>query len=127
MHKQHGLEMHFKTGPDASGVVNGLDLAREMISDAYKLLAPYVKACAACTDDLFTAIANEEIAKLHAQREEEGRLPDMFLVFSGAEDKDALSAVDALLEKQREQFASPYKHLRQEQDDNEPFLFPEGF
>jgi hypothetical protein len=49
------VEINFTVEKDANGVFSGLDLAREMIANAYQLLAAYVDGCPACADDLFLA------------------------------------------------------------------------
>jgi hypothetical protein len=52
------LEFTYHVEPDENGVFDGRELARQLIGNAYRLLVPYVKACPACTDSLFSAIAN---------------------------------------------------------------------
>jgi hypothetical protein len=59
------LELKFDVKPDEHGVFDGRDLAEQLIYVAYRLLVPYVNACPACTDSLFTVIANNVIENLH--------------------------------------------------------------
>ena len=59
------LELKFDVKADEHGVFDGRELAQELIGTAYRLLAPYVHACPACTDTLFTVIANRVIDQLH--------------------------------------------------------------
>jgi hypothetical protein len=95
-----GIQIQFTTRPDATGVVSGMELAREMIADAYRLLAPYAGVCPACADDLFTYIANEEIENLHAERRETGVFPTLVLTV-GETDEARRERFDAHLEAQR--------------------------
>jgi len=73
------VELEFDVSADEDGVISGLELARKMIRDAYKLLVPYVNACPACADSLFGAMANAEIAALHKQRGQKAPLPSIIL------------------------------------------------
>ena len=59
------VELDFDVEPDANGIIDGRELARGMIEAAYALLAPYVNACPACTDALFSAVANGAIEDIH--------------------------------------------------------------
>ena len=59
------LEFTYAVTPDEHGAVDGRDLARQLIGNAYRLLVPYVAACPACADNLFTAIANQTIEAIH--------------------------------------------------------------
>jgi hypothetical protein len=59
------LEWGYNIEPDEHGVFDGHRLARQLIIDAYRLLMPYVNACPACSDALFTVTANEAIAQIH--------------------------------------------------------------
>jgi len=63
------LELKFDVKADEHGVFDGRELAGQLIGTAYRLLAPYVQACPACTDTLFTVIANRAIDQLHQQKE----------------------------------------------------------
>ncbi len=67
------LELAFDIEPDGNGVIDGRELARDMIRAAYMLLAPYAEACPACTDALFSAVANGAIEEVH--REGGGNIP----------------------------------------------------
>jgi hypothetical protein len=52
------LEFTIRVEPDENGVFDGREMARQLIGNAYRLLVPYVSACPACSDNLFSAIAN---------------------------------------------------------------------
>jgi hypothetical protein len=66
------LEFTYRVEPDEHGVFDGRELARQMIGNAYRLLVPYVRACPACADNLFSAIANRTIEELHREPAEKG-------------------------------------------------------
>ena len=68
------LEMTFDIEPDEHGVFDGRELARQLIRSAYCYLTPYVDACPACADNLFSVIANEVIEELHQVGRKEGQL-----------------------------------------------------
>ena len=61
--------------PDEFGICDGRDLARALIAHAFSLIVPYAQGCPRCADMIFSAIANETMAELHAEAEEEGGLP----------------------------------------------------
>ena len=46
---------------------NGRDLARGLVQMAYRLLVPYAHACRACTDALFSVVANDAISEILAE------------------------------------------------------------
>ena len=64
------LELKFDVKADEHGVFDGRELAQELIGTAYRLLAPYVDGCPACTDTLFTVIGNRVIDQLHQHKGE---------------------------------------------------------
>ena len=64
------LELKFDVKADEHGVFDGRELAQELIGTAYRLLAPYVHGCPACTDTLFTVIGNRVIDQLHQHKGE---------------------------------------------------------
>jgi hypothetical protein len=66
------LEFTIRVEPDEHGVFDGRELARQLIGNAYRLLVPYVKACPACSDTLFSAIANRTIEEIHQDAREKG-------------------------------------------------------
>ena|SRR5438874_351488 len=68
------LEFTYHVEPDEHGVFDGRELARQLIGNAYRLLVPYVKACPACADSLFSAIANRTIEELHQEAREKGTI-----------------------------------------------------
>ena len=100
MAAESGIHIRFTTGPDGAGVVNGMELAREMIADAYRLLAPYAGLCPACADDLFICIANEAIENLHVRHRETGVFPTLVLTVGATADARR-KRFDAHLEAQR--------------------------
>ncbi|MCJ2015870.1 hypothetical protein MKK84_00245 [Methylobacterium sp. E-065] len=55
------FELAWNIEPDERGVIDGRELARELIAAAYRALVPYVDACPACADNLFGVIANKAI------------------------------------------------------------------
>jgi hypothetical protein len=55
------IELAFDVVLDGA-VIDGRDLAHALIGEAYRLLLPYAEGCPACTDALFSAVANEAIA-----------------------------------------------------------------
>lgn len=120
------VEIRFNVEQDENGVFSGLDLAREMIADAYRLLAAYVDGCPACADDLFTVLANQEMLALHGQRDGTGEVPTLFLAAGSDEGKEQAvrqhvqatrAEVDALLNEQREEWgwSSPHEHREHHQ------------
>ena len=58
------LELSFPIAPDGHGVFDGRELARYLIASAYRALVPYVDGCPACTDNLFSVLANGVIEDL---------------------------------------------------------------
>ena len=69
------LQLEYDLTPDEHGVVDGRALARLLIADAYKALAPYAALCPACADGLFAHIANDVIAVQHEESRGRGSLP----------------------------------------------------
>jgi hypothetical protein len=67
------LEFTIRVEPDEHGVFDGREMARQLIGNAYRLLVPYVKACPACSDNLFSAIANKTIEDIHQADREDGK------------------------------------------------------
>lgn len=67
------IELSYNIAPDAHKVIDGRDLAKALISDAYRFLIAYANGCPACTNGLFSAIANEAIDEEWAHMED-GRL-----------------------------------------------------
>lgn len=61
------IELSFEVAPDEGGTIDGRELARHMIESAVALLVPYANKCPACTDALFSAIANAALRKAHAE------------------------------------------------------------
>lgn len=59
------MQIEYELDADEHGVFDGRALARMMIEHAFGLLIPYVEACPACADQLFTVIANEVLAQAH--------------------------------------------------------------
>lgn len=58
-------EISYRIEPDQFGVFDGKQLAAALIADAWKLLASYAEGCPACTDTLFSYLANRELEELH--------------------------------------------------------------
>lgn len=58
-------------------VVDGRELASELIVDAWRLLIPYAKECPACTGSMLAALMNEVIPKAEAEWERLGKAPSL--------------------------------------------------
>lgn len=69
------LELKFDVKPDTHGVIDGRELAKQLVSAAYRCLTPYVKGCPACADNLFSVLANAAIEEIHRERDKTGRMP----------------------------------------------------
>lgn len=67
------LDIHI--APTESGIIDGRILAHQLIKEAPAALSPYVGGCPACTDALFSIVANTAIAEQHSAREKTGALP----------------------------------------------------
>jgi len=61
------IQLDFTITPDENGVFDGRDLARGLVQTAYRLLVPYTRACPACTDAMFSAVANDGISEILAE------------------------------------------------------------
>lgn len=59
------LELTFNVKPDEDGMINGLELASQLISMAGRLINPYVNKCPGCLDAVFSHLANHELETLH--------------------------------------------------------------
>jgi hypothetical protein len=59
------LQLDFDVKPDENGAINGVELAGQLLGYAGMLLAPYTNNCPACTDDLFSVLANQALERLH--------------------------------------------------------------
>lgn len=70
--RREGLELVYQALLDQHGVLDGADLAQQLINDAYRLLSPYTGCCPACTDTLFGILANEVIDAVHTEGAEQG-------------------------------------------------------
>ena len=68
------LQLDFAITPDEDGVFDGRDLARGLVQAAYRLLVPYTHACPACTDAMFSAVANDAISEVLAEAEPTGTM-----------------------------------------------------
>ncbi len=107
------LQISFNIAPKEDGVIDGRELARGLIENAFELLVPYVDGCPACADALFTVLANEALAAAHATGRETGSLPSNCMVMpkDGVNPEEAMTrhlrasteTTQALLEKAAEQ------------------------
>jgi hypothetical protein len=61
------LQLEFAITPDENGVFDGRDLALGLVQMAYRLLVPYTHACPACSDAMFSAVANDGISEILAE------------------------------------------------------------
>jgi hypothetical protein len=76
-------ELRLPIAPDLFGVCDGREVARALITTAYRLLAPYAEGCPACTDRLFTQIANEVTHDACAATDTGGRIEGLVLSVNG--------------------------------------------
>jgi hypothetical protein len=83
------IEFTFKVEPDENGIFDGRELARHFVGSAYRLLVPYVSACPACADNLFSAIANGVIDQLHREGSERGKMEGFFMSTRSGDERDA--------------------------------------
>jgi hypothetical protein len=96
------IEFTFDVTPDENGVFDGRELARKFIGSACHLLVPYVSACPACCDNLFSAIANGVIEELHREGRERGKLEGFFMT-TGDDPEQRTAAQKAHLAAAREE------------------------
>lgn len=73
------LQFEYEATPDEDGIYDGRALARALIDDALKLLAPYAEGCRACHDTLFLALVNEAVAHYRRAAEAANELPSHVL------------------------------------------------
>jgi len=83
------IEFTFKVEPDEHGIFDGRELARQFVGSAYRLLVPYVSVCSACTDNLFSTIANGVIEELHQQGRDKGKLEGFFMSTRSGDERHA--------------------------------------
>ncbi|WP_152048843.1 hypothetical protein [Aureimonas psammosilenae] len=57
----------FDVDVDQDLVVDGRSHAADLIERAYRLLMPYVNDCPACSDQMFSIIANQVIATIQVE------------------------------------------------------------
>ena len=82
------LELKINVEPDEHGVYDGRDLARHLFFAAFNVLVPYAGACPACTDILFSELANEVMTDLHDRGRVEGQLPSAIYALSPDDSRD---------------------------------------
>lgn len=82
------LEFSFDVTPDEHGVYDGRELARRFLAAAFQVLTPYVSGCPACTDTLFSTLANDVLAELHELGRQTGQLPSATYALGPQEDRD---------------------------------------
>jgi hypothetical protein len=58
------IELGYLSDPDEYGVHDGCALAKQLLSDAYRLLIPYAGGCPACTDEILRALASQVAAEI---------------------------------------------------------------
>ena len=101
------MQLEYTIYKDEYGIFDGRDLARDLINDAVKLLLPYAKGCPACTDDLFSVIANEVLAQTHSENNH-GNTPYAGLVMGAHSNlKERDEAFDAHRHHTEEKNARP--------------------
>jgi len=91
------LELTYAVEPDVNRVFDGRELARQLIHHAYALLVPYAGSCPACTDDLFSVLANEVIEKAHGKARQEGGVLEGWTMAPGDDGPDKDAAIAAHL------------------------------
>ena len=74
------LQFDYNIDTDENGVFDGREIAKALISDAFRFLIPYAKGCPACADNLFSALANDAISEEHAYKAD-GQFLDRAIVF----------------------------------------------
>lgn len=89
------LELTYKADIDENDIFNGLELARDLIRDAYQLLAPYAALCPACTDTLFSHVANRALDDIHKEESECGKLPSLVMHTGEKSPEERHAAFDA--------------------------------
>jgi hypothetical protein len=115
------LEFTYDVAPDEHGIFDGRELARQFIGNAYRLLVPYVAACPACADNLFSAIANRTIEELHQEARDKGKLAGFFMSTRTGTERDQgekahlEAARDATIELLREATGAAEPHSHEEQ------------
>lgn len=83
------LELTFDIEPDQYGIVNGVELAGQMIEYSAVLLAAYVNSCPGCLDNIFSAVANRSLEHLHTQIHDGRRFLGLLHVGDDAEGSHA--------------------------------------
>ena len=71
------------------GVVDGRELAAEMLSDAWRLLLPYVKGCPACVENMLVSLAAREIGKVIGGEEWKTKDPSIRFWDKNVTDREA--------------------------------------
>ncbi len=68
-------------------VVDGRELASELIVDAWRLLIPYAKECPACAGQMLAALMGEVIPKAEAEWKRLGKAPSLQFWKAGAAER----------------------------------------
>jgi len=66
------IELRYNVEVDENKVADGRELAEGLIRDAYRFLLPYSNECLACTNEMFSVIANQAIEKSHNAKRTSG-------------------------------------------------------
>ena len=91
--EEQELAFDYLVKTDDNGMVDGRRLAKEMIADAFKLLAPYGYPCIGCTSTIFNQICNEVLADMDRGQKENGNLPTLYFCMKDHGGKDQQNAV----------------------------------
>lgn len=83
--KKAGLAMDYEVAVDET-VIDGRQLAVQLIVDAWKLLIPYTKECPACAEKMFTVLANDALDAELATWKRSGRAGGIRLFHQCKED-----------------------------------------
>lgn len=67
------LSLEFDITPDRHQAFNGLEIAEGLIGAAIRYLIPYAQGCHGCVDEIFSVLANQQLANAHAEDLRTGR------------------------------------------------------
>ncbi|GJL59700.1 MAG: hypothetical protein NPIRA03_25570 [Nitrospirales bacterium] len=87
------LALDYTVQCDPNGVVDGRSLAKEMIGDAFKLLATYGYPCIGCCSIFFNQICDEVLAEMDQARNTTGQVPTLHFCMKDHGGKDQQNKV----------------------------------
>ena len=68
------LTLTFDVEPDEHGIIDGREMAEQLIAFAFLAVVPYVDGCPVSADRLFSVIANRVMHALHEEGRATGQL-----------------------------------------------------